>query len=83
MSKKNRGQITIQLEPDEACVVLEKKFWDHMIHWYTIMANDTVNPEEKGNWSSIINAVERWVEHTHYTPDLEAILLNDDEWDDV
>ncbi len=80
MTRNYNGQLTIQLEPDEACVVLEKKFWDHMIQWYTIMANDCEDPDEKGNWASIIHAVEHWVKSTYVDPkSLMKVVIEDDD----
>ncbi len=75
------GTITLSLDPDEAVVVLEKKFWDHMVHWYTIMENDTFDPIEKANWKSVATAVEQWVERTHFDPKKVDDML-EDEWDD-
>lgn len=83
MSRKNSGHFTIQLEPDEACVVLEKKFWDHMIQWYSIMAGDCTDPNEKADWQSVITAVSAWVENTYYDPKSIVTPLeyaDEDDW---
>lgn len=80
--KSKYGQVTIQLEPDEACVVLEKKFWDHMIQWQTMFANESNDPTEKANWSSIITAIESWMERTYQDPRKATVETEDydDEW---
>ncbi len=84
MKKKNyTGHLTLQLEPDEAVVVLEKKFWDHLIKWYTIMANECGDPVEKANWVSIVDAVDYWVGNTHVDPKQitnQIVEDEDDEW---
>ena len=82
MSKKNESSLTVYLEPDEACVVLERKFWDHMVEWYTIMAEAANTRAEKDNWYSIISQVKRWVEATHYDPSTVPELVAEYDYDD-
>jgi hypothetical protein len=80
---KNNGRVTIDLLPEEACVVLKREFWDHMVKWYTIMAEDTGDKIEKENWYSVIREVTRWVANTYYDPNEKARVVedDDDEWD--
>lgn len=83
MSDTETYPLTIHLEPGEAAVVLEKRFWDHLVRWYTIMAEDTANKAEKENWYSIVAAVREWVEATYFDPEaIEEVVVNeDDDWD--
>ena len=78
---KYTGQLTVQLEPGDACVVMEKKMWDHMVTWYSIMARDTSDPVEKANWLSVVTAVRGWVDDTYYDGKVE-IAFDDDEDED-
>lgn len=80
MSKRFNGRVDIQLEPGQAAVVLDRAFWDHMVQWYTIMANECGDPDEKANWVSIISEVEFWVASTYLDPSSVKVLDYDDEW---
>ncbi len=79
MTKTFNGHVSLQLEPGEACVVLEKKFWDHMVMWYGIMARDTADPVEKANWNSVATAVRSWVNDTYFDGKVEIEYDDDDD----
>ena len=61
---KNKGQLTIRLEPGEACVIMDTKYWDHMVQVYSIMASDAEDLEERADWEYVIQQVKTWVERT-------------------
>jgi hypothetical protein len=82
MSKKYNGHITLQLEPGEACVVMERKFWDHMIEWYGIMARETSNYKDRENWNSVIEVVQEWLDNTYYDPNTAIVIEDDDDFNE-
>lgn len=65
---KGRDKSNIEIAPGQACVVMEKKFWDHMLNVYSIMADDCVDKAEKEDWMAISRVVKTWTEATYNDP---------------
>lgn len=79
---KHKDKAPINVPPGQACVVMKREHWEHMVEVYSIMASDCEDLGERSDWLSVVDLVKTWVEATYNDPrQTEKVAgADDDGW---